>query len=60
MTREWNEEPSFLLQEKALLDIRNGLREKNLFEGEGIRPDIDLGEPTEEVDVFPVNGAIMF
>ena len=49
MTREWNEEPSLALQEKALLKIREDLRAKNLYEAEGLRPTEDLGEATEEV-----------
>jgi hypothetical protein len=46
---QWYENPSLLLQLKALADARKDLREKNLFEQEGIRPKDDLGEPTEEV-----------
>ena len=49
MTREWNEEPSLALQEKALLKIREDLRAKNLYEAEGLRPTEDLGDATDEV-----------
>ena len=48
VNREWNEEPSLILQEKALLKIREDLRNLNLFEAEGIRPKDDLGDVTEE------------
>ncbi|MCH9734310.1 MAG: peroxidase, partial [Actinomycetia bacterium] len=37
-----------LLQMKNLAKTRDDLREKNLFEGEGIRPKEDLGKPTDE------------
>jgi hypothetical protein len=46
--KQWYEHPSLILQIKALADLRNELREENLFEGEGIRPTTDLGEPSEE------------
>jgi len=46
--RQWYENPSLVLQVHALAKLRDELREENLFEGEGIRPDTDLGEPTEE------------
>ena len=46
---QWYENPSLLLQLKALADARKDLREKNLYEQEGIRPKDDLGEPTEHV-----------
>src|SRR6185437_16760070 len=49
MSRQWYEHPSLLLQLKALSGLRNDLRDHNLFEGDGIRPKDDLGEPTEEV-----------
>ncbi len=42
--------PSLLLQLNALSNERDDLREKNLFEGEGIRPEGDMGEPTPEVE----------
>ncbi|MBJ7401146.1 peroxidase family protein [Mycolicibacterium sp.] len=44
---EWYENPSLILQVRALAKARDDLREKNLFEGEGIRPTEDLGEPSE-------------
>ncbi|MCB0949431.1 MAG: peroxidase, partial [Mycobacterium sp.] len=37
-----------ILQMKNLAKTRDDLREKNLFEGEGIRPTEDLGKPTDE------------
>lgn len=46
--RQWYENPSLVLQVHALANLRDELREENLFEGEGIRPDTDLGEPSEE------------
>src|SRR5260370_4422223 len=49
MSRQWYEHPSLVLQLKALSGLRNDLRDKNLYEGDGIRPKEDLGEPTEEV-----------
>lgn len=45
---QWYEYPSLILQVKALASVRDRMREENLFEGEGIRPDTDLGEPSEE------------
>ena len=36
--KQWYEHPSLILQVKALAELREELREKNLFEGEGIRP----------------------
>jgi len=47
---QWYQHPSLLLQLSALSSERDDLRAKNLFEGEGIRPDTDLGEPTPEVE----------
>jgi hypothetical protein len=46
--KQWYEHPSLILQVKGLASLRDELREENLFEGEGIRPDTDLGEPSEE------------
>jgi len=46
--RQWYEHPSLVLQVHALASLRDTMREENLFEGEGIRPDTDLGEPSEE------------
>jgi hypothetical protein len=47
---QWYQHPSLLLQLNALANERDDLREKNLFEGEGIRPEGDMGEPTPEVE----------
>ncbi len=47
--KQWYEHPSLIMQIHSLTKLREELREKNLFEGEGIRPKTDLGEPTEEV-----------
>lgn len=47
---QWYQHPSLLLQLNALTNERNDLREKNLFEGEGMRPEGDMGEPTPEVE----------
>ncbi|MFV0495922.1 peroxidase family protein [Mycobacterium sp.] len=49
MSRQWYEHPSLILQLKALSGLRDDLRTKNLYEAEGIRSSVDLGEPTEEV-----------
>ena len=46
--KQWYEHPSLILQVKALAGLREELRDENLFEGEGMRPSTDLGEPTEE------------
>ena len=46
--RQWYENPSLILQVHALTGLRDELRQENLFEGEGIRPTTDLGEPSEE------------
>lgn len=46
---EWYQHPSLALQLVNLSKARDDLREKNLFEGEGIRPEGDMGEPTPEV-----------
>ncbi|RHW24778.1 peroxidase [Nocardioides immobilis] len=46
---QWYQHPSLVLQLRALTKERKDLREKNLFEGEGTRPDGDMGEPTPEV-----------
>jgi len=49
VSRQWYQHPSLVLQLKALSSLRDDLRDNNLFEGDGIRPKEDLGEPTEEV-----------
>jgi hypothetical protein len=46
--KQWYEQPSLILQVSALAKVRDKMREKSLFEGEGIRPKTDLGEPSEE------------
>ena len=46
--KQWYEKPSLVLQIHALASLRDELREHNLYEGEGIRPSTDLGEPSEE------------
>ena len=46
--KQWYEHPSLILQVKSLAGLREELRKENLFEGEGIRPKTDLGEPSEE------------
>ncbi|OBK25046.1 peroxidase [Mycobacterium asiaticum] len=46
--KQWYEHPSLILQIKSLSGLRDDLRELNLYEGEGIRPTTDLGEPSEE------------
>jgi len=46
--RQWYEKPSLIMQIHALSSLRDEMREKNLFEGDGIRPKDDLGEPTEQ------------
>ncbi len=48
MSRQWYEYPSLILQIKELAKQRVELRDSNLFEGPGIRPDEDLGKPTDE------------
>jgi hypothetical protein len=45
---QWYEQPSLILQIRALSKLREDLREKNLFEAHDIRPKDDLGEPTEQ------------
>jgi hypothetical protein len=44
---QWYEHPSLTLQLANLSKERNDLREHNLFEGEGMRPE-DTPEPTDE------------
>ena len=46
--RQWYENPSLILQVKALADLRDRMREENLYEGKlrKIRP--DQGEPLPE------------
>ena len=46
--KQWYEHPSLVMQMLSLSKLRDELREHNLFEGEGIRPKTDLGEPTDE------------
>jgi len=46
--RQWYEYPSLVLQIKELSGLRDDLREHNLFEAPDVRPDKDLGEPSEE------------
>jgi hypothetical protein len=46
---QWNELPSLTMQLANLTVLRGDLREKNLFEPEGIRPEADLGPVTDEV-----------
>lgn len=49
MARQWYENPSLILQLKALSGERDDLREKNLFEAPDIRPENGLPEtPPEE------------
>jgi hypothetical protein len=45
--KQWYQLPSLTLQLANLNQLRGDLRDKNLLEPEGIRPEIDLGEPTE-------------
>jgi hypothetical protein len=45
--RQWYEYPSLVLQIKELSGLRNDLREHNLFEAPDVRPDKDLGEPSD-------------
>jgi len=47
---QWYQHPSLVLQLRALTKERKDLREKNLFEGDGTRPDGDMGEPTPQVE----------
>jgi Animal haem peroxidase len=49
MAPQWYEHPSLVLQVANLAKLRNDLREKNLFEAEGMRPDHPSGEPPAEV-----------
>jgi hypothetical protein len=46
---QWYEHPSLLLQLASLSKLRNDLRDRNLFEGEDMRPDQPAGEPPESV-----------
>ncbi len=48
MSRQWYEYPSLILQLKELTKLRVDLRENNLFENPDIRPNEDLGKPTDE------------
>jgi hypothetical protein len=45
--RQWYEYPSLVLQIKELSGLRDGLRKHNLFESPDVRPDKDLGEPSD-------------
>ena len=45
--RQWYEFPSLVLQIKELSGLRDDLREHNLFEAPDVRPDKDLGEPSD-------------
>ena len=45
--RQWYEYPSLVLQIKELSGLRDDLREHNLFEAPDVRPDKDLGEPSD-------------
>lgn len=47
MAPQWYEYPSLVLQTANLAKLRKDLREKNLFEAEGVRPQV-FGEATEE------------
>lgn len=47
---EWYQHPSLVLQLRALTKERKDLREKNLFEGEDMRPEGDMGVPTADVE----------
>lgn len=46
---QWHELPSLTLQLANLTRLRKDLREKNLFEVPGARPDVELGPVTDEV-----------
>ena len=48
MSPQWYEYPSLTLQVANLAKLRNDLREHNLYEADGMRPDEPTGEPTEE------------
>ncbi len=45
--KQWHQLPSLTLQLANLTKLRKDLREKNLFEVPGSRPEVDLGPPTE-------------
>ncbi len=47
---QWYEHPSLVLQLAALSKARDDLRKQNLYEHEDIRPDLEMGEPTPEVE----------
>jgi hypothetical protein len=49
MAPQWYEHPSLVLQIANLAKLRNDLREHNLFEADGMRPDQPSGEPPGEV-----------
>ena len=46
---QWYEHPSLLLQLASLAKARDDLREHNLFEADGMRPEPPSGEPPDEV-----------
>ena len=46
---QWYEFPSLVLQLGSLSRLRSDLREKNLFEAEGVRPKVEASEPPEHV-----------
>ena len=46
--KAWHQLPSLTLQLANLAVLRDDLREKNLFEHDGTRPDVDLGPITDE------------
>ncbi len=47
MSPQWYEHPSLLLQLASLSKLRGDLREKNLFEGDDLRPDLSADQPPE-------------
>ena len=52
--RQWYEQPSLILQLKELGQLRNDLREHNLYEHPDIRPTEDLGRrPTRRSGLVP-------
>jgi hypothetical protein len=57
LSPQWYEHPSLLLQLANLSKLRGDLREKNLFEGEDMRPDEPAGEaPPEAVRARTADG----
>ena len=49
MAPQWYEHPSLVLQVANLAKLRNDLRDNNLFEADGMRPNDPSGEPPSEV-----------